>query len=452
MAACCTITYGFLSWFLPQTFNYTYSDVDNIISELSELLSNEYKENAYIWLENTKEFIDTQYENEFTIHLFQDDGKEVFPEDVSQPTNKSISDYRDTSKQYTLTFLHDQTTYTLLLSRNQSKNNQIELALKKALPPLYIFILIISICVSFLYTRYITVPIRKLSALSSQMAMLNFDYHFRKKRKDEIGTLGNNLNILSDKLEATLSELQSKNEKLLSDINKERELEHQRLEFFSAISHELKTPITIIKGQLQGMLYDIGRYQDHKKYLADSITIAEKLESMVQDLLTVARLETLEYPCIRKSFNISHFLNTHLNIYEDLFVEKNIEIKKNIESDIYIYADSQLIQKVFDNLYSNAIYYSPPNGTISINLCREKDNILFFIENYDSSIPEDSIPKLFDAFYRVDQSRSRQTGGSGLGLYIVKTILDLHDAPIKIINSEHGVKAIIYFCETSSHT
>lgn len=452
MTVCSSVTYFFLSWFLPQTYEFAFTDINNIVAELSDLLMNEYKENASIWFDDIESLIESQYNNEFTIHIFQSNGLEMDLEDINSPVGKTISDYNSNniSEQYTTYFLHDSLPYTIFFSRNEEKNRLFTDALRKSLLPLYVIIVITSTVASFFYTWYITAPIKKLSSLSSQMKQLNFNTHCIAKRSDEIGILAYNLNCLSDKLDTTLSDLQSSNEKLKIDITKERELEQKKIEFFSGISHELKTPITIIKGQLQGMLYDVGRYKDHKTYLAQSLKNIERLEDIVQELLTISRLETPEYRCIKQNFNLSKMINDRINMHEDLFIKKEMNVIKNIGPNFFYLGDLQLIQKVIDNLISNALIYSPAGNSIFVSLEKSQNIILFSIENTGVHIPDNSLSKVFDAFYRIDQSRNRQTGGSGLGLYIAKSILDLHEAQIKITNSNNGVIVNIFFYNPNS--
>lgn len=447
MTICSSVTYFFLSWSLPQTYEFDFTDINNIVAELSNLLMNEYKENAPIWFEDTESLIESQYKNEFTIHIFQSDGLEIDLENINRTLGKTKSDYDsgDISEQYTTYFLHDTSPYTIFFSRNKEKSSLFTDALRKSLPPLYAIILSTSTIVSFFYTWYITAPIKKISNLSCQMKQLNFNVHCTSKRIDEIGILAYNLNCLSDKLATTLSELQASNEKLKIDITKERELEQRKIEFFSGISHELKTPITIIKGQLQGMLYNVGRYKDHKKYLAQSLKNTEILEDIVQELLTISRLETPEYKCVKKKFNLSKLTNDRINAHEDLFIKKEMDVIRNINPNILYLGDMQLIQKVIDNLISNALLHSPTGNCIFISLEKNESVILFSIENTGVHIPENSLSKLFNTFYRIDQSRNRQTGGSGLGLYIVKSILNLHNAQINITNSNNGVIVNINF-------
>ena len=222
-------------------------------------------------------------------------------------------------------------------------------------------------------------------------------------------------------------------------------MERQRIDFFSAASHELKTPITIIKGQLQGMLLGIGRYKDQQTYLAESLEVTNTLEQMVQELLTVSRLETPGYICTKSRFDFARLVEDRLTAFDDLFAQKELVLEKSLLPETYLLGDAQLLQKAVDNLIHNAITYSPVQNKIAVCLWNEKDKVCFSVENTGVHIPDEAILKLFEAFYRVDISRNRRTGGSGLGLYIVKTILDLHGAEIEIANTVQGVLVKVSF-------
>ena len=278
-----------------------------------------------------------------------------------------------------------------------------------------------------------------------QMAALDFNGLCTVRRTDEIGVLADSLNDLSRKLSSALSELQSANQKLQADIDMERQLERQRVEFFSAASHELKTPITIIKGQLQGMLYQVGRYKDRETYLAQSLEVTDNLEKMVQELLTISRLDTPGYAFNPSPIHFDKLIQDRLITNEDLFMQRELTVEKDISPEVCISGDLQLLQKVVDNLLGNAAAYSPAGERIMVNVWQADEKAHLTIENTGVHIPDEDIPKLFEAFYRVDQSRNRQTGGTGLGLYIVKTILDLHGAAIKIENTAQGVMVSVQF-------
>lgn len=447
ITVCCFITYNFILQAAPKNYQYDIEDAEGWIFSLPDELSREDKDYAYIWLEDTEKTIQDKYENEFELHFFQSDGQEVSLHDINQLIDGQITDFDkiEETKTYTVTFANSDLIYTLLLTRNTTKHTQTEEAIQKTLPTLCIVILVGSIISAFFYSWYMTAPIKKVSKLSKRLADMDFSGFCPGGRTDEIGVLSDSLNILSRKLNTTLSELQEANQKLQADIDMERRLEKQRVEFFAAASHELKTPITIIKGQLQGMLYQVGRYKDRETYLAQSLEVTDTLERMVQELLTISRLDTSGYTCKKCNLNLSNLINNRLTAFEDLFMQKDLTVEQSISPEVYILGDIQLLQKVLDNLMGNAVAYSGAGNQVIIKLWKETEITTLTIENTGVHIPDENIPKLFEAFYRVDQSRSRQTGGTGLGLYIVKTILDLHGAKIEIANTIQGVIVSVQF-------
>ena len=446
-AICCMISYGFLLWFVPNIYQYDLDEAEPWITYLPDSMSEEPKENAPIWFEEVGTSIKNDYDGEFELHLFQTDGQEVSLQDVDQLIGGKKTDYDNVEKTepYLITFVDDDSSYTILMTRNLTKRTQTEDALGKALPGLCIVIFAVSIITALFYSLYMTAPIKRISRISKQMADMDFSGLCTVKRTDEIGVLANSLNKLSGKLSMALTELQEANQKLQADIEKERQLEKQRLEFFSAASHELKTPITIIRGQLQGMLCQVGRYKDRETYLAQSLETTNTLEQMVQELLTISRLDTPGYGCKKSYFDFEKLLKTRLDVYEDLIIQKDLSLEKALSLHTPLFGDEALLQKVVNNLLSNAIAYSPAGSEIFVKLWSEAEGVYFTIENTNVHIPEKAIPKLFEAFYRVDQSRNRQTGGSGLGLYIVKAILDLHDAEIWVENTLRGVCTVVHF-------
>lgn len=444
---CCFITYRFILQAAPENYQYDMEEAELELSFLPDELSRVEKEYAYLWLESASELMDELYDNEFELHFFQADGQEVSLHDISQLTGGQITDFdkREKTQAYTVSFADSDSLYMLLLTRNVEKHTQTEEAIQRTLPVLCIVVLLGSVISAFFYSWYLTAPIKKVSKLSKQMADMDFSGFCSVGRTDEIGVLSDSLHILSRKLETTLSELQEANLKLQADIDMERRLEKQRVEFFSAASHELKTPITIIKGQLQGMLYQVGRYKDRETYLAQSLAVADSLEKMVQELLTISRLNMPEYTCSKRNFDFSDFVNDRLLAYEDFFMQKDLSVRKLISSKVYILGDIRLLQKVLDNLFGNAAAYAEAGNQIIVRLWKENEKVSLTIENTGAHIPEEAIPKLFEPFYKVDQSRNRQTGGTGLGLYIVKTILDLHGAKVEIANTAQGVIVSVQF-------
>ena len=441
MVVCCSVTYLCISHFAPYIYSHDLAEVEELADMLSEELSHIPKEEVQYFIQGYNDILTRQYDNEFAFHLFQNSGKEIALPDINKFTGNKIDDYKstDTTGEYEISFADSTETYILLLAKNTNKESQVVLALQKTLPILSVTILLVSVIAAFFYTWYMTKPIKKISKLSKQMADMNFSGLCPTNRTDEIGVLSHSLNDLSKKLAAALSDLQEANQKLQADIDMERRLEKQRVEFFAAASHELKTPITIIKGQLQGMLYQVGRYKDRETYLAQSLEITDTLGKMVQELLTISRLDTPGYTCKKSNLNLSNLINDRLTAFEDLFMQKDLTVEQSISPEVYILGDMQLLQKALDNLLGNAAAYSEAGNQIIVKLWEENEKVNLTIENTGAHIPDEAISKLFEPFYRIDQSRNRQTGGTGLGLYIVKTILNLHEAKIEVANTLQGV-------------
>ena len=238
--------------------------------------------------------------------------------------------------------------------------------------------------------------------------------------------------------------IKSKEDKL--NLNKEKEaIANMRKEFSANVSHELKTPITVIKGQTEGMILNVGDYQDRNKYLVRSLEIINTMENMVQEILTVSRMKSSKVGLKKETIQFSDILKQEYALFEDLIIQKGIDWNENISPDLSVIGDKALIQKVINNLISNAISYSPEGSTIYLTAFAEDRAVKFMLENTGVHIPDSEIPKLFDAFYRVERSRNKKAGGSGLGLYIVKTILEQHQAEYSIINTERGVLFTIQF-------
>lgn len=332
--------------------------------------------------------------------------------------------------------------YTMIVSGGMQPVNQAMEILHQIFPYILGISAVIAVLFALAASLYLTAPIVRLSGTSKKMAALDFSDCYQGKRADEIGILGRNLNELSANLSSTLEELQQVNEKLKSDIEMERELEKKRIEFFSAVSHELKTPITILKGHLSGMLQGVGEYRNREHYLRRSQQTAEKMEVMVQELLTISRIENNVFT--RQETDVAEQLRQQIADMAELIEEKGLDLIVELPEHLTAKVNGGMMEKVFSNLLFNAIRYTPEheNNQIRVVLkAGEQDNKEFScsIENTGVFIPQDDIPHLFEAFYRVDQSRNRQTGGSGLGLYIVKMVLEQHGAEYGVENTSEGV-------------
>ncbi len=377
-----------------------------------------------VTMTTTDEVVMAEYVKGFTIIK---DGEAVVSDDWS-------------GLSYTFSLQGQSEVNSLYVSPQTIKTNQTVQALREVAPLLLAVMLIFSVLCSMFYSRYITRPIVRISDISQHMAGLDFSWKCSEKRRDEIGVLGRNLNDLSEHLSAALCDLQEANEALRQDIDRERELEHQRLAFFSAASHELKTPVTILKGQLTGMLEGVDVYRDRDKYLAKALGVTGRMEGLVQEILTVSRMESNGFELKKQPVDLCELVLKHLDLVGELILQKEMELDTSLEPVPVIYADSLLVKKVLDNILSNAIFYAPDGAKLSVILKKTAEGVALSVENGGSHIPEESLPHVFEAFYRAEASRNRRTGGSGLGLYIVKMILDRHGAGYGIENTATGVR------------
>ncbi len=294
--------------------------------------------------------------------------------------------------------------------------------------------------VSFLYSRLITNPIVKLSHISKEISSLKFEWKLAGDRQDELGVLERSLNEMSVKLAETLKELREANRQLALDMEREKALEQARLDFFSAVSHELKTPITIIKGQLEGMCLKIGVYRDRDKYLARALEVTNRLEAMVGEILTALRLETAREDFQNQRFDCVPLIMAYLEVAEDLTAQKQLRVHTHYEGKACMNGNKPLMEKVFSNLIGNAVKYSPREALVTICIRSVPKGWVFSVENTGVSIPAQKLTEVFDAFTCVDPSRNRESAGNGLGLYLVQRILERHGSVCRVCNTDQGVR------------
>ena len=445
---CCMITYGVISWLIPKTYSTTLdasldSAVNSLLTEVENLTPME-SGNLF------DEFVINQ--NGVLIQLFDSLNREIelpsqnsmtFPVFVTGGVAIECADpaaYRATHS-YIFTFADSDDVYTLTVAGSAQEVNLLKDTLGGIFIILLFVILLVAVLASIVYSHYVTRPVLRINCVSKRMAELDFSWRCEENRSDELGTLAHSLNEMSQKLSASMTDLKCANEKLQADIERERALEQAQLDFFSAVSHELKTPITVIKGQTEGMILNVGDYQDRNKYLVRSLEIINTMENMVQEILTVSRMKSSKVGLKKETIQFSDILKQKYALFEDLIIQKDIDWNENITPDLSVIGDKALIQKVINNLIS----YSPEGSSIYLTAFAEDGTVQFLLENTGVHIPDLEIPKLFDAFYRVEHSRNKKTGGSGLGLYIVKTILEQHQAEYSIKNTERGVLFTIQF-------
>lgn len=441
------LVFGLLAWLMPQTYS---NKLNTILDERTQEFVAELEQVAFAESGGLfDQFISDREIN--SVELYNSNGEFVplptkefgneWGDNIAQTAEAGLGESSPVlSNQYYFSFSDGNNRYTLVVYGEAGHISELQQSFIRVFPLILLIIFVVAFAGSWLYSRLITKPVLEISRISEKMSDLQLDWKVDEQRTDELGVLGKSLNILSRNLSGALSDLQCINKKLEADIEHEKEMEQARTNFFSAVSHELKTPITIMKGQLEGMLLGIGAYKDREKYLARTLETTNTLETMVQEILTISRLETIGADFKKERLDCIQMIKCYLNETEDLIVGKNLQIHLDMPSSIFINGNNMLMEKVFSNLIGNAIKYSPQGADICISILTEQERAVFSVENTGVYIPTDCIHKLFDAFYRVEQSRSRKTGGSGLGLYIVQEILRRHESVCTVCNTQLGVK------------
>ncbi len=292
----------------------------------------------------------------------------------------------------------------------------------------YVFIggFVVVVILAFLISNTVTKPIRKLTASSKELADLNFDIPIDMTQNDEIGELAESLSILSQNLKSALGELSEKNKLLEEDILKSQKLENQRKDFIRDISHELKTPITLIQGYTEGLIDGIGE-GSKEEYLSIILDETRNMEKLVKDMIELSYTESQAFILNIARFNLSSALVDSATPFLD-YDSRNLTFNFSIEKQYFIYGDRIKLSTVFRNIFKNAVTYTDKgkDAHIDIRLYEENGKLILKIVNSPAQIDEQDLGHIWIQFYKKDKSRQRTEGSSGLGLSIIKNILDKH--------------------------
>ena len=306
---------------------------------------------------------------------------------------------------------------------------------------------LIGALVIYLVAKQITMPIYKLSNLSERMSDLDFNakYESGKHDMEEIQVLGNSMNTLSERLEETISELKSANNQLTKDIEEKTKIDEMRKDFIANVSHELKTPIALIQGYAEGLQEGISDDPESRAFYCDVIVDeAKKMNRMVRKLLTLNHLEFGQDALTEEPFDICEMLTTLLNSSALEMQKKEIKVIKQYPASCMVIGDEFKIEEVCTNYISNAMNHVNGDMRICVTLEEQDDTVKITVANTGDPIPEDSLDKVWIKFYKVDKARTREYGGSGIGLSIVKAIMDAHKQPFGVYNTAEGVA--FWFC------
>ncbi len=301
--------------------------------------------------------------------------------------------------------------------------------------------IIIGTIAMFFISANITKPILELSNIAEKISKLDFDAKYEVKTQDEIGKLGNSINFLSAELKATISELKNANNELLKDIEHKTQIDEMRKDFLSNVSHELKTPIALIQGYAEGLKDNINDDEESREFYCDVIIDeSKKMNNMVKKLLSLNQIEFGQNQLDIIRFDIVLLIKSVLESTEILFSQKEAKLYFNDKNPVYVWADEFMIEEVITNFISNALNHLSGDNTIEIKIKENNNLVRVSVFNTGENIPIEDIDNIWIKFYKVDKARTREYGGSGIGLSIVKAIMNSHNQEFGVTNYSNGVE------------
>ena len=305
-----------------------------------------------------------------------------------------------------------------------------------------VIIIILSAMIAWVISDQLTRPIRRLVEISDKMAALDFDARYEGESDTEIGILGEHMNFLSDTLESAIGELKTANRELQIEVEKKSKIDEVRKDFLANVSHELKTPIALIQGYAEGLKECVNDDEDSKNFYCDVIMDeAAKMNNLVKKLLTLNKIEFGDSSTITmERVDLSELLDNVIASVSILAEPKGAEILKHYDEHICVWGNEFEIQQIITNYLSNAINHVAGERKIDVKAERRSDCIFISVFNTGYPIPDEELDNIWLKFYKVDKAHTREYGGSGIGLSIVKAIVESIGQQCGVINYDNGVE------------
>lgn len=316
--------------------------------------------------------------------------------------------------------------------------------------------ILVSAFIASFVSRKFTTPILELNDIANKMAKLDFSQKYRTTdTEDEINALGHSINTMSDKLERTIKQLRSNNIELEKDIEEKSKIDEMRKQFISDVSHELKTPIALIQGYAEGLVENVNSDEESKEFYAEVILDeANKMDKLVKQLLELMKLEYGRREFNDQRLDIVELTHEVIRKCRVMLEENHIHIIFQCKEPIYVWADEFYIEQVVTNYFTNAIKHCDEidgKKEINIKIERQEENnkICFSVFNTGEKIAEEDLERIWVRFYKVDSSRNRENGGSGIGLALVRAIMNNYHNDYGVINEKNGVRFYFVLDETN---
>lgn len=322
--------------------------------------------------------------------------------------------------------------------------NVIDDAVNKSMKLLFMIMVpvgFIALFITALFSRQFTKPVIEITKKTRKIEELSFCEDLNIKSIDEIGTLAKSVNNLSRKIEETLKNLKEKNLELETMMENEKKNQLARREFVSSVSHELKSPITVISGYIQALQEGYISSEEDRQYYLDVIgEETERLGIIVNDLLDLYKLESNTFRLNKKEVNINSLMKKTLEKNKFRFEEMSINLNFTEGETITVLVDEVRLEQAVQNYINNALSHVDENKIIDIKLKSIEDNLVISVYNSGSNIEDDNLSRIWEGFIRVDKVRNYKEKRLGLGLAIVKQIVNLHDGAYGVKNRKHGVE------------
>lgn len=426
--------------------SYSQEDINNKLEQISVkndfdiLLKNDYNENLYV---SNKDFLAS------------------IVQIAILTSNKNIKNKNiiEQNEKYIITEIKDNNTninYIVLIAILDNKYQMyarmpmasIEESVKISNNFLYIiafFVIILGGIIVSIVSKKFSKPIEQLNDIAKKMSNLDFSQKYVViDDNDEIDNLGKSINILSTKLETTIKQLKNTNLELEKDVEEKSKIDEMRKSFISDVSHELKTPIALIQGYSEGLIENVNSDDESRRYYAEVILDeAEKMDKLVKQLLELMKLEYGKLEFKNELFDIVELEKEILKKSNVMIKKENIEVQFEANQKFIVYADEFYIEQVITNYITNAIKYSTKiNGIKIIKLKNEKinDKVRVTVFNTSEGLSDESIMRIWNRFYKIDESRNRDKGGTGIGLSIVKAIMNKYGNEYGVKNVEGGIE------------
>lgn len=307
-------------------------------------------------------------------------------------------------------------------------------------------IIIGGIVVSFI-SRKFTKRILELNDIAKKMSDLDFSQKYKPtEAEDEIDSLGKSINKMSGKLEGTINQLRNTNFELEKDIEEKSKINEMRTKFISDVSHELKTPIALIQGYSEGLLENVTTDEESRKFYAEVILDeTNKMDKLVKQLLELSKLEYGKREFNNSTFNIIELEKEVVRKAKVMLDEKNIKVEFKTKGKINVFADDFYIEQVITNYLTNAIKHTKEVAgekyiKIENEIDKNKNKVIVRVFNTGDIISEENKTRIWNRFYKIDESRNRDDGGTGIGLALVRAIMNNYNSEYGVENKVNGVE------------